>query len=268
MEIRGKVANFKKMLDVASLGGTFSELVIEVHNDKFLLIRCADGAGKTTISERGIFTGFDKMSAEKEMIPIGIKVPKLLSKLAFFDPEEIISITTDDQDLVVAGEQYVWKTSIYDPDAIKVYAKKLKFAIDDEKKIALYKKGEQAPTTIATIQSDILKKIAKLSVEVGQEYYPISLAPPNKIFCSAGSRKKDKTNDLVDFNSNEDVLVDGEEMSTTLGKGFKEVCSVLDGECQISGLNERIFGKAAPLWIYQVKDDYEIGFLIAPRVPE
>ena len=183
--------------------------------------------------------------------------------------DDIVTMTSDKGDLIIAGGQYVFTTAILDPESIKIYTKKLEFMIDETKKVALYKKGSIQPTTIATLKADVLKTISKLSSEIGQEYYPIQVDPPDRVSCNVGSRKKDRTNDVAGYTSKTgDVMVEGESMYTTLGHGFKEVCSVIDGDVLISGVNEKVFSKMAPLWIYYHGDNFEIGFYLAPRMAE
>jgi hypothetical protein len=271
MELKGKMSIFRTMIEKASLKGTFADLPMEIHTDKFVLIQCQDGAGKVAATIRGIFTGFDKIDAgdKKEMVAIGIKVSKVLSFLKYFAEDDIVTMTSDKGDLIIAGGQYVFTTAIIDPESIKIYTKKLEFMIDETKKVALYKKGSIQPTTIATLKADVLKTISKLSSEIGQEYYPIQVDPPDKVSCNVGSRKKDRTNDVAGYTSKTgDVMVEGESMYTTLGHGFKEVCSVIDGDVLISGVNEKVFSKMAPLWIYYHGDNFEIGFYLAPRMAE
>lgn len=266
MEIKGKTSVFKTMLEVASLAGTFDELGLVVAKDA-ITIQVKDSADKTTIMSQGIFGGFEGITV-KETMTIGIKVPKVMGYLKeLFGSDEEISWTIDDGDLLITGSQDIVRTALLDPKAIKYYTEELDFTIDEEQKVALYKKGSIKPTTIVELDSAILKGIAKRASIIGQEYYPINLEPPNKIFCDIGSRK-DKTKDVINFSS-EEAMVKGEPCQTTLGKGFKEVVGVLKGNILMSGLNpEKTKGKQAPLWIYQKTDEYEVGFFIAPRLPE
>lgn len=266
MEIKGKMSIFKQMLEVASLGGTFDELGLMIAKEG-ITIQVKDSADKTTIMSMGKFGGFEGITVKEEMT-IGIKVPKVMGYLKdLFNSDEEIVWTQDDGDLIITGGQDIVRTALLDPKAIKYHTDELDFTIDEKQKVALYKKGTIKPTTIVELDSSILKGIAKRAGIIGQEYYPINIEPPNKIFCDIGSRK-DKTKDVINF-STEEAMVKGEPCQTTLGKGFKEVVAVLKGNVLMSGLNpEKTKGKQAPLWVYQKTDNYEVGFFIAPRLPE
>jgi hypothetical protein len=271
VEVKGKASAFLSMLKKASLDQTFTELVLEITDKEGIIIRYKDGTDKTTVTCEGKFRGFEtiKSGEKKGITVIGIKVKKIMDFMKdIFDADEDITFSIDKNDLVISGGRDVIKTPIYDPMANKMYLKELSFMIDPKEHIVKYgKKGDIEPSCIAEVDSKVLKDIAKRSAMVGQEYYPINIAPPNKIFCQIGSRKKEKTTGLIDY-SDESALVKGEAIATTLGKGFKEVCSVLDDNVKLSGLSEEVFKKQAPLWVFEEGEDHEIGFMIAPRIPE
>ena len=268
-EIKGKNSMFKDMLKVSSLSETYGELVIEIYNEKYLMIKVKDGGEKTTVMSRGIYTGFEKTTCDGEKTSFGVNVSNVLGYLKdLFTDDEVITFVQDGSDLLIIGAKDTIRTSLLEPRMVKTYTENLDFIIDETKKVALYKKGTVVPTTIATLDSQILRDIAVRAGKVKQEYYPINIEPKNKISCEVGSRKKDKTKDTIAYTTDQ-ALVDGEPCVTTLGNGFKEVVSVLKGSCQISGVNpDKIGGKQAPLWIYQATENYEVGFFIAPRTPE
>lgn len=264
MDIKGKTSAFTKMLMVASLSKTFNEIVMEP-KDKEILIQIRSDSEQAAISSKLRFFGFEISGTPEK---IGLNVTKVLGYLKdIFKGEDEIVWTVDSGDLIISGGLDVVKIALLEPKNIKTYAEKLQFQIDETDKVALYKKGTLKPTTKATLNSEIFKGISMRAAKVGQEYYPIELIPPNKFQCSVGSRSKDKTNDTIDY-KREDILVEGTEMRTILGFGFKEMAAVLDGDIMVSGVDESVFKKPAPLWVYQCTDEHEIGFFIAPRAEE
>ena len=251
------VKEILSVLKISSLNGVYEDIVLTLDPDS-ISITAKDASEKVSVMHKGVYTNFKP--DVKERVQIGIHVNDLIKMMnTLFKPDELVKFEIEKNDLIITGDKHKITTSVLDPKSVKTNPNTDKLFMLDADNTMIYQGGKVKPTTVAKFDSSILSNIETSGSLVKQEFYPITITPPNTIEFSVGDRKKSKANDKIDF-KDDSIEATGDVMKTIIGSGLKNVVSVLNGDIQVSGLN------GSPLWIWYEDDDKKLGFFIASRV--